>query len=193
MTRPKGSALDGRDPTHTRVEAGKPGEPISTLRGAGVEVDIRRVGRVLGVLCLVALAALVIVLFLAGVHKNAEITRLHDDGVPVEVTISGCIGLLGGSGSNAAGYQCRGSFTLDGHRYNEPIPGSTLYPPGSKVRGVAVPGDPALVAKAGSVKAEQPSPKVFLFPTILLVALVLIVGALLLRRRQVRHRTASGG
>jgi hypothetical protein len=132
----------------------------------------------------VALTVLVVILFAAGIHKNTQITQLHDNGVPVAIRVSGCMGLLGGSGSNAAGYTCRGSFTMDGRRYNEPIPGNTLHPPGTVLRGVAVPGDPALVTTTGALATEHSSGNVFILPAILLGALVLALGALLLRRRQ---------
>ncbi|MGA2035977.1 MAG: hypothetical protein ABSH04_00090, partial [Acidimicrobiales bacterium] len=74
------------------------GAPIMTLRGASVAVDARRVGRVVVGVCLVALAALVLVLFLAGIQKNAQINRLRKHGVAIDVTVSGCLGLMGGSG-----------------------------------------------------------------------------------------------
>jgi hypothetical protein len=167
---------------------GPPGEPLSTLRGAGagLRVDTRRVGRVIVGILMVALAVLVVGLFLSGAHKNAQITKLHQDGVPVTITVSGCEGLLGGSGSNAAGYTCRGSFTLDGRRDNEAIPGDTLHPPGTRLRGVSVPGDPALVTTAGALAGEQSSGKVFILPAVLLAVLVLAAGTLVIRRRSRR-------
>lgn len=161
----------------------------TTLRGAGVDVDVRRVGRVVVALCLVALAVLVVVLFVAGVHKNSQINRLRQHGVAVQVTVSGCLGLLGGSGSNPAGYACRGTFTLDGHRYSESIPGNSLRPPGTKVRAVAVSGDPPLLSTAYAVATERASASVFIVPTILLVVLVLLAGALLLRQAKRRRVT----
>ena len=106
-------------------------EPVSTLRGAGVNYDARRVGQVVGGLILVTLAALVVVFTVAGVHKNSQINRLHHDGVPVTVTVTSCLGLMGGSGSNAAGYSCTGSFTVDGHRYTESLPGIGFHQVGS--------------------------------------------------------------
>jgi len=48
----------------------KPHDPVTTLRGAGVEVDGRRVGRVAAGACLVTLAVVVLVLFVAGARKN---------------------------------------------------------------------------------------------------------------------------
>jgi heme A synthase len=164
-----------------------PDERISTLRGASVDADIRRVAHLLIGACLVALAVLIILLFMAGAHKNAQITRLRQHGVPVQVTVSRCLGQLGGSGSNRAGYSCKGTFTLDGHRFTESIPGSTLYPPGTTIRGIAVPGDPALLAPVHVVAAERASWRVFILPTVLLVILVALVGALVLRRRAIRR------
>ena len=90
-----------------------------------------------------------VALYVAGARKNAQIADLRQHGVPVEVTITGCQGLLGGSGSNAAGYACRGTFTLDGRRDDEALPGNTLLSPGTKVRAVAVPGDPGPRLDAG--------------------------------------------
>ena len=91
-------------------------------------------------------------------------------------------------GSNAAGYSCRGTFSLGGHRYNEPIPGNTDHPPGTVLRAVTVPGDPALVRTRRDLAGEQTSAKVFVFPTVLLIVLLLLVGLLLFRRRQ-KQRT----
>jgi len=160
-------------------------EPITTLRGAGVEIDARRVGRVAAGVCLAALAVSVIALFVAGVHKNAQITGLRTHGLPVQVTVTGCMGLLGGSGSNAAGYTCRGTYTMGGVRYDEVIPGDTLRPPGTTLRGVTVPGDPSLLSTARIVDAEHASWSVFVLPAILLTLLVLVAGTLLLRRIRV--------
>src|SRR5208282_6851990 len=106
-------------------------EPIMSLRGANVEVDVRRVGRALLGACLLTLAAVTVVLFVAGARKNAQITRLRQQGVSVEVSVSGCRGLMGGSGSNLVGYDCRGSFTIDGHRYSETVPGNSFHRPGA--------------------------------------------------------------
>ena len=123
------------------------------------------------------LALLVVVFTVVGVHQNQQDDRLHNQGVPVTFTVSGCLGLLGGSGSNAAGYSCRGSYTLDGHRYSERLPGNDLHPPGTSVAAIAVPGDPALVAPEAMVRTEHSSNGVFLVPLILFVILALLVRA----------------
>ena len=129
---------------------------VATLRGAGVDVDVRRAGRVLVGAVLGALAVLAVVLFVAGAQKNAQITSLRSHGVPVTVTVTGCTGLLGGSGSNAAGYACRGTFSVAGHRYDEAIPGDTLYPPGTPLAAVTVPGDPGSSPRPAPSRPSTP-------------------------------------
>jgi len=158
-------------------------EPLSTLRGAGVEVDGRLVVRILTGVVLVSLAALVVVLFVAGVEKNAQIGGLRRHGVVVEVTVTRCTGLLGGSGSNAAGYVCSGTFTLDGRRYHDVIPGNTIRDPGTHVRAVTIASAPGLLSTVSDVKTEHASWRVFVLPSALLVALGALVEALVLRRR----------
>ena len=69
-----------------------------------MSVDGRRVGQVALGIVLATLAILAIVFTVVGVHTNQQDDRLHNDGVPVTFTVTGCMGLLGGSGSNAAGY-----------------------------------------------------------------------------------------
>ena len=98
------------------------------------------------------LAVLVVVFTVVGIDKNHQIDQLHNQGVAVNVTITSCQGLLGGSGSNGAGYACRGTYVLDGHRYNEQLPGTALHAPGTVIRAIAVPGDPALVSPVSVVR-----------------------------------------
>jgi hypothetical protein len=158
-------------------------EPVTTLRNAKGTADGRRVARALVVVGLIGTTALVAVLFAVGARKNSQISELHDQGVPVTVTVSTCRGLLGGSGSNAAGYACRGTFTLAGHREIQAIPGTTLYPPGATVRAVAVPSDPALFTTAALLAQEEPSANVFIPPAILLVLLLGAIAAVVVRTR----------
>jgi len=174
------------------VAGGPPDQALSRLRGAGVDVDVRRAGRVVIGLCLIALAGLVIGLYVAGAHKNAQISGLRQHGVAVEVKVTGCLGLLGGSGSNVAGYACAGTFALDGHRYREDLPGTDLRAPGSLVKAVAVPGDPPLLSTARDVATQRASAGVYLVPSILLVVEAVLVGALVIRRRRVRAASPGG-
>ncbi len=165
--------------------------PLTTLRGASVEVDPRQVTRVVVALCLAALAAVVVSLFVAGFQQNAQISRLRQQGVPVAVTVTGCRGLLGGSGSNAAGSSCTGTFVLEGRRYSATLPGDTLRAPGTTVRLVTAETDPGLLATAHQVQSEHASWRVFLLPTVLLVLLAGLVAALAVRRRRKQASVGS--
>jgi hypothetical protein len=156
--------------------------PVGRLRGAGVDVDVRRVGRAVATLCLLGLAVLVVVLFVAGAKKNAEITSLQQRGVPVEVTVTHCLGLMGGSGSNLVGYQCSGTFVLDRHRYSESLPGNAFHPNGAVLQAVSVPSDPGLVATTSDLAKEHTSNGVFVLPAVLLVVLLLALGVVVRRR-----------
>lgn len=176
-------APDGAKPPVDRAGAGP--DRVAPLRGAGVDVNARLVGRVLGVGCLVALTVVAVVLLVAGLHDNAQIDALRDHGRPVTVTVTGCMGLLGGSGSNGAGYACTGSFTFDGHTYREAIPGMELRNPGSHVAAVAVAGDPPLLSTRSAVASEHASAGVFLWPLVLLgfVAAGVVAVVVAARRR----------
>ncbi len=166
---------------------------VSTLRGAGVtSVDRKRLLWLAVVAVIVGLVAGSVVLYVAGARKNAQIADLRQHGVPVEVTITGCQGLLGGSGSNAAGYTCRGTFTLDGQRDDEAIPGDTLLSPGTRIRAVAVPGDPGLVSTPAVLSGEHVSDGVYVLPSVLAVLAVLGLAVALTLRRRARRAGGSG-
>jgi hypothetical protein len=145
------------------------------------EIDGRRVRVVLIFACATALAVSSASLFVAGAHRNDQITSLRRDGVPVVVTVTSCTGLLGGSGSNAAGYTCRGRFTLAGRRHVDTIPGYGDRPPGTEVHAVTLASDPGLLATAGQLSAERPSANVFLLPSALALVLVIALLVLVLR------------
>jgi hypothetical protein len=162
-----------------------PVAPLFTLRGAAVAVDSRRASRVVIILCLLSLAATSAALFVVGARKNAQIGELRNRGVSITVTVTRCIGLLSGSGSNAAGYSCRGSYAYHGTRYEEAIPGNVSRLPGSTLPGVIAPDDPALLSTPAVLRSEQVSWRVFIAPGVL--GLVAAAGAALLFGR-VRHR-----
>lgn len=166
---------------------------IGSLRGAEVAtVNVRRLGDVLVVLCLVVLLVLTVAFFIAAAHKNDQIDQLKQHGQPVTITVTGCLGLLGGSGSNGAGYTCRGRFVLDGHRYEEAIPGNIQYATGTHLHGVVVPGDPGLVTTSRILATEHTSASVYVLPIVLLAVLLVAVAILLaLWRRARRRRPAS--
>jgi hypothetical protein len=165
---------------------------VASLRGATVDFDRRRAAQLalIGIVC--TLLVVIVLLTVAGIHSNSQTDTLHDRGVPVTVTVTGCEGLLGGSGSNAAGYSCRGAYVLDGHRYTESLPGTSFHRPGASIPSLAVPGDPALVSPDSVIDAQHSTAGVFVVPAVLTGLLVLLLG-LLAWRRHARHRPAVTG
>lgn len=166
--------------------------PLSNLRGASVSVDARRAARVAGVVALAAMAVTAVVLFVAGAGKNHQIERLRDHGVAETVRVSGCRGLLGGSGSNPVGYSCTGTYRYAGRGYQEAIPGDSLRAPGSKVACIVDPADPALLDTRAHVAAEHSSATVFVAPAILAGLSVALAGLWIGRAQLARARTRVG-
>jgi uncharacterized membrane protein len=158
--------------------------PKTNLRGASVQVDAQRVGRLFIGLGAVALVTFATVFLFVGLSKNNQITQLQRAGVAVEARVSGCLGELGGTGSNAAGYSCKGSFTLDGNNYQVTIPGDALRIPGSRVRIVALSTDPRLVETQARLANEHASAGVFVLPIALYAAFIVVVGAVVMVRRR---------
>jgi hypothetical protein len=168
-------------------------EPVTTLRGATVDVDTRRASQFVVGVCVLALVVTGIVLLIAGVQKNAQSTSLREHGVPVDVTVTGCLGLMGGTGASPAGYSCQGTYTVGGRQYHQAIPGTaTFHARGSTFEGVVVPSDPKLLSTADQVASQRASWRVFIVPIVLILAGVLIGATVLWRRRSGDHRRSAG-
>lgn len=191
MIAPESNRPDHVETPGHGVDGQVPDQPVTTLRGASVDVDIRRTGRGVAWVCAALLVAIGVVLLVSGLHTNDQINRLHDDGVPVSVTVSGCIGLMGGTGAQVAGYSCNGSYTLDGTKYLQTIPGMTFHEPGSTIGGIAVPGDPKLLSTPDQVARQHASWRVLLVPVLLFAVAVVTVVALLRGRRRRAPETAG--
>ena len=165
-------------------------EPTVALRGASVDVDVRRIGRVLSIVAVVGLGITVIALYVAAFQRNSQITELRDHGVPVQVTVTSCIGLMGGTGQNAAGDVCSGTYTVAGHRYNVVLPGTDLQQRGAVIAGVVAANDPTVFSTKVIVAGERPSPRVYLLPTILLVIEVVLI-VLVVRSWRTRRKGSA--
>jgi hypothetical protein len=163
---------------------------VAPLRGAAVAVDAQRVMQFLLILFLTAWAALAVTLFVAEVHTNAQISDLQQHGVPVEVTVGTCSGQLGGSGSTAAAYICKGRFSLGGQRYNDTIPGVDFRAPGTTIQLVTAKDNPGLIATSRQVRSERDSMRRFILPTALLVGLMTLVAEVVVRRGRLLQRSA---
>lgn len=141
--------------------------------GGGVKVEGRRVASVLVGLATLTLAVFVVVLGVVGYQQNSRIDRLRQHGVPVEVTVTGCLGIASGTGITESAYRCRGSFSLDGRRYNEVIGcSSALLAVGQQVQAKAVRDDPSVLSTMQAVRTSGSSWTAYLTPLILLVLLI---------------------
>ncbi len=152
-----------------------------------MEVNVPLIKRIGVVLVILVLVGLIVGLTIGGVHRNAQVTRLKDHGVPVTVAVTQCEVLAGGTGANPAGYFVRArqrSTGLGERRHVEVIGGTnTFHRTGQLVRAVADPQDPALLSTAAAVAGERSSASVYVVPAILLVILLGLVGLLVVRRR----------
>jgi hypothetical protein len=159
-------------------------QPLATLRGARVEVDAHRVRRVGAAAGAVALAALAIVLAATGARTNSQIDALRHSGVAVSIVVSGCRAELAGSGSNAAGYACLGSFELGGRRYAVAIPGTVQRLPGEHVSAIAAASDPGLVSTPALLRGDRATWRVYLAPALIMLGLLSLAAVLGRRRRR---------
>ena len=169
------------------------GQPVSRLRGASAAVDPHRAARVAVGLVLATLLVLTVVFALVGQHKNQQIDELRNHGVPVTYTVTTCHELLGGSGSNGAGFDCTGTYTLDGRRYVEALPGTAEHAPGDTVSAVAVPSDPTLLSTAAIVRSERASGSVYVLPAVFFVLFMAVLAVVALSRRRRRQKGQAGG
>ena len=142
--------------------------------------------------CLIALAVVAVILLVAGVQKNNQADNLHQHGVRVDVTVTGCLGLLGGSGSNGAGYACKGTYTFDGRHYSQSIPGNADHAPGSVITGVIVPNSPDLLSTPELVARQQASWNVFILPAVLFLVLAVSLATVAVVRRRDRRSAGLG-
>jgi hypothetical protein len=162
---------------------------VTTLRGATVEVDVRRTTQIVVVASLAILAVLVVVLFVSDATKSSQIFALQDHGVQVDVTVTQCKPQLSGSGSSVGGYTCFGRFDLHSVTYREQILGVTSdYAPGRTIAAIADPRNPANVYPAQVVRTTHRSWTTFLIPIVLSVVLVALSSIAVMRVAAGRRR-----
>ena len=151
---------------------------VPSLRGPEAQRIGGRFWFATGALLLTAFAVVIIVSFISATNDNSRIHRLKTRGVSVVVTVTNCVGNIGGSGSNASGYTCHGSYLVKGANYQEVIGSkSTLSSVGSKVQGIADPAHPSTIELASAVARSSTSPSVYVVPSVLalfFIALTLI-------------------
>jgi hypothetical protein len=157
-----------------------------SLRGPDARSISGRFWYLAGALLLTVFAVIVVVSFLSASNDNARIDRLKDHGVVVTVTVTNCVGNIGGSGSNAAGYTCHGSYSVRGVRYREIIGSkTTLSARGVQLRAVADPAHPSTIELASKVRTSSSSTSVYVVPSVLALLFLLLTFALFRRRNAV--------
>jgi hypothetical protein len=143
--------------------------------------------------CLVALTVTGVVLLIAAINNNSQINSLRHSGVPVTVSVTNCMGLMGGTGQSSAGYSCDGTYSLDGTVYRQAIPGLAFHATGTTVQGVAVPGDPKLLSTPDLIARQHASWTPFIIPGLLLLVVVAVLVTVYLRRSGSSRASAPDG
>ncbi len=168
-------------------------ERVGALRGSSAVGVQRSFWVYAGALVVLLLGVVTVVSFVSASSDNARIERMKDHGIAVAVTVTDCVGNLGGSGSNGAGATCRGRSQVGATTFHEVIGSlSAFSPPGAVVRGVADPARPSTVELASAVAAARPSDGVYLAPGLLALRFVVLAGGYvrLARRSSARDRAA---
>jgi hypothetical protein len=166
----------------------------SHFRGVRVaEVDPRRVFWVVAAVVLLGLVGSTVALTISAGRQDARLHRLHHDGVPVQATASGCVGISSGVGMGIEYWECRGTYTLGGHTYNQVIRGSRAHlENGQKVQAIAVPGEPDLLSTVDAAGQKYSPWTAYVTPIILgAVTVACILG--LLVGSKLRRRSGSPG
>jgi len=152
---------------------------VSALRGPTAQPIGRGFWLIAGALLIAVLTVIVTVSFVSAVNDNARINRLRSHGIPVVVTVANCVGNIGGSGSNGAGYTCRGAYRINGVTYHEVIGSkTTLSKVGTKVRCVADPARLSTIELSSAVAASSASPSNYVVPSLLALVLIALISIL---------------
>lgn len=164
--------------TEANAEHPSPDDRVASLRGP-TAISIGRKSKLFaGAIGLILQAAVLVVSFLSVTNNNARVDRMKAHGIPVTVTVTNCRGNIGGSGSNSAGYTCRGDYTVNGISYHELIGSmATFSAPGTAVRGVADPSRHSTVVLSSAIKSSKASNGAFIpfgLLAIVFVALTLV-------------------
>jgi hypothetical protein len=166
-----------------------PGDGDYIRGGTGVAIDLRRVWQAVLAIMVAGLLVAVVVTTISAASQNSRNAKLRGQGVPVVVRVTGCVGYGSGIAQSVNYYQCRGTFTLDGHLYAEVIGGlRTQVPVGQQLAAVTIRGEPATVTTARSVAKPGSSFAPYITPIVLgVLALGFALGlALSLRRRETK-------
>jgi hypothetical protein len=146
-------------------------EPVASLRGAAAAGDIRKAGPWFAIGTGILLVVIAVVVLLGSLSDRATTNRLKSEGIHVSASVTECIGNLGGSGSNSAGFTCHGRYVVRGGHYEEVISGlQTFAPQGTKVAVIADPQRLSTIETVAQLEASTTSMVPFVVSGALLLA-----------------------
>jgi hypothetical protein len=180
-----------RVPVSTQLQIPQPPnrDHVNSLRGASAGSIGRTFWLGAAALGLVVIAAVIVVSLISAFNDHARVDRMKAHGIPVAVIVTACDGNLGGSGSNGAGYTCRGAYRIDGTTFHEVIGSmATFAASGTTVRAVADPSNHGTIALSSAVKTSKASPWAFVPPGAIAVVLIILT---FLFVRVVRRRPSN--
>jgi hypothetical protein len=139
--------------------------------GGGVTVDASTVFRVLVAAALLSLVGLAVGLTVSTASYNSRQAKLRHDAVPVEVTVTSCVGIGSGIAQAVNYYTCQGTYSLNGHQYSGEIRGNRApLPAGQRLEAVAVPNDPGLLSTVAALAGKRSGRESYAAPIVLAVA-----------------------
>lgn len=156
------------------------------IRGSGgVQVNVRKVAAVLVAIALLVLVAVIVELTVSATRQSDQVSRLKNHGVPVELTVTRCLGISSGVGMGIEFWQCSGTYSLAGQSYDETIAGSrTHLQTGQTLEVIADPGRPNVVWLPSSLARQDPSGTAYIAPAVLTLILVAALIAVWLVRKR---------
>ena len=165
---------------------GSPDGSAFIRAGGGVQMNPRRLAGILVWLAVAVLVGVAAYLAATAARQDSRLALLRRQGVPVVATVTGCRGISSGVGMGIEYWQCRGSFVISGHTYEEYIGGSrALLEQGTRVAAVVVPGRPELLSSAAWVRRDRSSTAEYAVAGALAaVACMLSAGRVVLVRRR---------
>lgn len=155
-------------------------------------VSSRGIAWVVAGLGVATLVFLVIVLTVSAIDAHSRTSRLRRAGVPVEATVTRCVGQASGTGITTIGYTCRAAFTLADVEHEAVLGGSSmLRAPGDVLAAVVDPRDPSVLVTAQSAAHSRPSWTAFIAPAALFAALLGVVAIATRRLRPTKALVAA--
>lgn len=163
-----------------------PRQAASFIRGGGgVTLKGGRLAATLWLLCVATLVAVTVLVGVANVNANASTQRLRRHGIPVVMTVTGCLAISSGVGMGIEYWKCRGAYTVGSRTYEETIGGQrSLLEAGQKIDVLADPGQPSLVSVPAALGHQHSYALTEVLAGITFAVLASGVGATLLVRRR---------